>query len=75
MAPDVLVKVRLLSERELAIQLAFEWANEGTLFRVDAEVVVKVMPLPKVHRTVRVVALQDLQVSPSLWILEFENSE
>ena len=74
-ASHMLVQVALLCESQITPQLVFERTYERSFFRVDSQVIIKVVPLSEVHRAIRVVALQDLQVSLGLWVLELEDSE
>lgn len=71
----MLVKVGLLSKSQVAFELILEWTGKWSLFRVDSEMVVEVVPFPEVHRASWIVALKYFQESFSLWIFEFENSE
>lgn len=75
MASNVLVQIAFLSESQVAVELLAIRALEWPLFRVNPQVIVEVVPLPKVHGTAWIVALQDLQEPLGLRVLELENSE
>jgi len=72
MTLDMLIQVALLSEGQLAVLLHGVWARVRTLISVDTKVIIEVMPFPEVHRAVRIIALQDFEISLRLWVLEFE---
>lgn len=72
MTLDMLIQVALLSEGKLAVLLHGVWARVRTLISVDTKVIIEVMPFPEVHRAVRIIALQDFEISLRLWVLEFE---
>lgn len=68
----VLVQVTLLREGKLAVLLHGVWARVRSLIGVDPQVVIEIVPLSEVHWAVRVIALQDFEISLGLWVLEFE---
>jgi hypothetical protein len=68
----VLVQIALLGEGELAVLLHSVGARVGPLIRVDPQVVVEIVPLSEIHWAVRVIALQDFEISLRLWVLELE---
>ena len=75
MTANVLVEVALLCEGQMAVELIFEWTNKRSLFCVDAKVVIEIMPLAKVERASRVIALQNFEVAVCFGILELKNTE
>lgn len=72
MTLHVLIQIALLSECQLAVLLDGVGAAVRPLVRVDAQVVVEVVPFAEVHRAVGVIALQDFKISLGLGVLEFE---
>jgi len=68
----VLVQVCLLGE---ALSTAWERAHEGSFTSMDSQVVEEIMPLSKIHSTIIMIALQDLNEPLGPRVLVFEHSE
>lgn len=68
----MLIQVAFLCESQFAVLLHCVWARVGTFIRVDPQMIVEIVPLPEVHWAVGEIALQDFEVSLSLWVLELE---
>ena len=69
------VKIALLSEGKLAIELLFVWALKWSLSCMDPKMVIEVMPLPETQSTAWVVTFEDLQMTESSWIFVLVDSE
>ena len=69
------IQVTLLRKRQVTLKLLSIRAYKWSFLRVDSQVIIEIVPLSEIHRTTRMVTLQDFQESLSVRIFEFKDSK